>query len=1503
MAKHIIIGQPANEYERNAITFLKNKLPDSYTLITSFELKQGNEIFEIDLAIITPQCVFVVDIKNIFVDHIDIYDKWIPENRAPFSSPLAKLRKHAKVISSVIVESNKVNPSLNKIHIQAAILFTSLRTTITDHNGRDQDSITYLDQRCLKFFQSSGLIPDYRFSDISAYFGIVERAIRGKLQPKSAPIRYRDWIIEQQLGGGDRFTEYRARHSILPASFARLQIYEAEPYPDPDDPDPEKKRIFSAFAALRQLNQHPNVQGVLECFETEEGDRFILVLDDIKGQSLNKNTFSLKQKFDIMSQILSALDYAHQHGVIHRNLSPNCILVNEKGRVILTGFEYARTNNRTSTIAHEIMDSIDYNYQPLECQRDPSQSSVASDVFSAGALFYQFLTGKKPFTDANDLCDRGAIFPRPPSQVISELSSALDRWLQKLCAFEPQDRFGTADLALQELSPIATLEKIDLSNLALNSSLKNRYSVKKKLGHGSFGVTYLVHDVMGNTDEVMKLVTRNSSSLYERAKQEYGILRNLPEHPHIVKIRYSGELEDETPYIIFDYIEGQDLASLFAGEGINLVQSLEIGRQTAQGLIHLHQHQVYHQDIKPSNLLLTKQGIKIIDFNIAVSEANESPVSAGTKRYLPPDFDFKKIPSTEEKIDRDLYALGMTLYECTTGHYPFTSANPTIGQLPRHPIDLELATPIDDSLANFLCQAIAPLRCDRFSTATEFLHALERATQIEEPKDLGKMVVNKVFEIEALPEIREYIPQKVQVKVAESNNIYVAQSYEVVLDPTKSYHPTDNFRVISSELEWLKYFFREDKPYWIGGSSLCSLTREWLSLHGKERSIVLEKLEPRLLLQQILGETPIPDTWTNEYIITLSDLFPNHSSQISVAELLAKITDQDIWIAPPSVQNLAQWLLLELSPELVPLAKLWSQQQSQLVEESPVLAHGYRCEERQHFLRQWLGLAQPIQNLIQDLGDFPIPLPDELNNEFIHHWQQQILQSDGKVLDQISPELPCPENLASIVYKVLVKKTEWITRDRLAKIPYTASQRSKLLALMPPKLPQELSLDTSVSEAMTWATTQYLPYRIWEVNSQLSRTNHQSDRLGEKFATWLYAQYPDLKTLPVGDSPLNYNSTHIVTQLARKHPVLWVVVDGLGWLDHQELLQYLTENGELHMETEPSPRISLLPTKTEYAKWSLYSQLPCDNSDWSSEMAQAFPKIGMGTYYTSGNRHLLRQDLQNAEHTLYCWDALELDHLYHEAKDWQTLYQSDRPATLRKLSDQILDCFKQYPQSEKLKVVIASDHGQLIGEVPFLPSPPSDVEAQGRIAIGSTSDSRCFVLDAKRFGLPHDVSVPKGAFCFTKLQGKGIGLHGGLFPEEAIVGVSVLASKVDRKPIGISLSGKGKSKQIEKLELTVDNRLNTVAIHEIILIIHQLPELHKGKLISQRLDANQKDCYIIDVLFPELPTDRMKMDYQLTGELRFRFADLESDRSRFDATIEVEQMFSSGFVGGIDEFL
>ena len=97
----------------------------------------------------------------------------------------------------------------------------------------------------------------------------------------------------------------------------------------------------------------------------------------------------------------------------------------------------------------------------------------------------------------------------------------------------------------------------------------------------------------------------------------------------------------QTPYIVFEYVEGLDVSDLIDAEALSLDDSVRIVREAAEGLGHLHKHGVYHQDVKPSNLLWTDKGVRIIDFNVAVSENDEvqgrwrnTPLSAPGLRLL-----------------------------------------------------------------------------------------------------------------------------------------------------------------------------------------------------------------------------------------------------------------------------------------------------------------------------------------------------------------------------------------------------------------------------------------------------------------------------------------------------------------------------------------------------------------------------------------------------------------------------------------------------------------------------------------------------------------------------------------------------------------------------------------------------------------------------------------------------------------------------------------------------
>jgi len=753
MAKVIPIGQPANDSERQAIGFLRDRLPDGWLIFHNFEMRQGEEVFEIDLAILSPHAVYLVDIKGTR-GLIDVYgSKWYPEGRQPFHSPLAKLRNHAKTMATIIRESNPGLTDLRKAHVHATVLLTADDAAINDPTGIDGPDVTDF-KRCLKYFRDTSRIPDNRLNNISRFHSQIIKAIQGKAKPKSAALVFRDWQVVEKLGGTDRFTEYRAKHNLLGKSggMARLRVYQADPYQDEAARKEEFKKISNAYRAVAHMPTHANVLAVKDLFVNDDEDKVVLVTEDVAGQALrqhiNKATLALTfdQKLQVMRDVLDALDHAHRHEVIHRNLTPDAIIVTKGGQARVTAFDFARVGkNRTSTIAEQIVDDLDVSYQAPECFKDPTQASIASDLYATGLIFYELLTGELPFENVDQMMEAEGKFPVQPSAHKPDLPKGIDEWLQKFCEFDPEDRHTSAavarkaldDLILPEAKdesaavlsgPVEPTQKIpdDLTNLPQDFILADRFRIQSKLGSGGFGVAYKVFDSLGDVVRVIKLVTRDRRSVYERLRREYKTLTNLPDHPHVVKVVWADRMNDakQTPYIVFEYVEGLDVSDLIEAEALSLGDAVRIVREAAEGLEHLHRHGVYHQDVKPSNLLWTDKGVRIIDFNVAVSEKDEVQGGGGTRRYLPPDYDYSGEPSGEDRVDRDLYALGLTFYECLTGHYPFDEPTPPIRTQPKDPRQFKGCADLSSSLVQVLVKMIAPERKDRFASAAEFLKAL-----------------------------------------------------------------------------------------------------------------------------------------------------------------------------------------------------------------------------------------------------------------------------------------------------------------------------------------------------------------------------------------------------------------------------------------------------------------------------------------------------------------------------------------------------------------------------------------------------------------------------------------------------------------------------------------------------------------------------------------------------------------------------------------------------------
>lgn len=771
MATVIPIGEPVNDAERQAIAHLRDHLPSSYLVLHNFEIIRDGEAFEVDVAVIAPHAVYLVDVKGTR-GLIDVYGpKWYPEGRQPFSSPLAKLRGHAKAVKGVITSSQPGRRDLEDIYVDAAVVLTAPDATLVDPGGRDAPNVTTL-KKAAAFFQNSTRIPAGKSKNIGAHHNIIMKALQGVARARSGPQRFRDWQVLEKLGGTDSYVEYRAFNSSLgQRTTALIRAYQADPYRPPEEREKQKLLISTAYRALSSMSGHPGIVAVREFFASESEDKYFLVTEDVPGQALRLHiekpalALTLDQKFNLAGELLHALSHLETNKVVHRNISPSNILVGTDGRVRLTGFDFARPGTEHSrTIAPDILDDLEPKYMAPEIHGEPAAATPASDIFSVGLVLYELFTGQRPFETPTELFDQKSVFAVKPSAARPELSDGFDAWLQKLCAFEPDQRAtpggalaglqvildpsvgSVAELAAPPPAPAVEPSQIqlDYSNLPPQTQITAKYIVEKRLGKpGAFGVAYKVIDTLGDVSRAMKLVLRDRVSTLDRLKKEYKTLLRIPDHPNVVKVIDADLIPGNgPPFIVFEYIDGLDVGEMIDGDLFAPEDALELARQVVSGLVHLHGAGVFHCDIKPRNLLWTERGAKIIDFNVAVF-GSSGDRGGGSRRYLPPDLDLEAVPTTSDLADRDLYALGITLYEAVTGRYPWLNAQiPPPGNPAADPREQSTLSNIAPELVDLMLKAIAPKRADRFGSAAQLQGALasvpaaQRALQLVTPVHL-----------------------------------------------------------------------------------------------------------------------------------------------------------------------------------------------------------------------------------------------------------------------------------------------------------------------------------------------------------------------------------------------------------------------------------------------------------------------------------------------------------------------------------------------------------------------------------------------------------------------------------------------------------------------------------------------------------------------------------------------------------------------------------------------
>lgn len=764
MAQIIPIGQPVNDPEREAIAYLRDHLPEDYRVVHNFEMRSDDgQWFEIDVAVIAPHSIYLVDVKSTYGEIHVAGGKWHPEGRTPFASPLAKLRHHTRQLHGVLAgAASGPHAALRNVWVEAVVLLTAPDAVLRDPEGRDRDH-TWKLQGCERSFTDASRLPQRTPppAPIPPHLGQIVSMLVGKARAQQGlPLLGRSWQCEERLTGNDFYTEYRARNAYASSpERVIVRVYRADPYLPANERAVQKERIANAYTALTRLPPHPAIPAARDFFPTDSGDAYVLVLNDAPGSSLRVHLtkpamqLTMDQKLRVARDLLSALVHCHASGVLHRAISPATLVVGRDGQTRLMDFDFARPGPpRDRTLAHEIPEVVDPAYLAPEIKDDPLKSSPASDVYAAGATLYELFTGKQTFDNLTAAVAATEVFPEKVSALVLGLPQGLDCWLEGLCRFDETKRPSSADALAgfdtlfappvptsesePEPSPLGT--PLDYSNLQPGTLLKGKYQVEAPLGKGGFGRVYKVIDTYGDVTRALKIITTDRTSTVERMKQEYRTLANLPEHPGVVKM-YDGDFMegDRVPFLVMEFVEGANIADLIADKKLSVTESYQMGIGVAEGLAHLHRFSVTHGDIKPANLMWTSKTVKIVDFNVSIRAGDSSARGGGTRRYLPPDLDLNGDQADGVRMDRDIYALGITLYEAVTGEYPWPNASaPPSNQPAGDPRKLEGLEDLAPGFVSVLLKAIAPRQAERYTSALELAQALRSISLLRQPNPI-----------------------------------------------------------------------------------------------------------------------------------------------------------------------------------------------------------------------------------------------------------------------------------------------------------------------------------------------------------------------------------------------------------------------------------------------------------------------------------------------------------------------------------------------------------------------------------------------------------------------------------------------------------------------------------------------------------------------------------------------------------------------------------------------
>jgi TolB-like protein/tetratricopeptide (TPR) repeat protein len=268
---------------------------------------------------------------------------------------------------------------------------------------------------------------------------------------------------------------------------------------------------------------------------------------------------------------------------------------------------------------------------------------------------------------------------------------------------------------------------------ALRAGLRDRYAFERELGRGGMATVWLAQDLRHDRPVALKLLHPELAATLgpERFQREIRLAARL-QHPHILTVLDSGETEGRL-WFTMPYVEGESLRDRLRRERqLPVDAALRIAVEAARGLAYAHQHGVVHRDVKPENILLTRDGSTLVaDFGIARALGGDdgltqTGLAIGTPAYMSPEQ-----AAGDKTLDArtDQYSLAAVIYEMLSGEAPWTGATAQAVVAKRltepAPSVRAVRPSVPAAVDEAIRKALAPVAADRFDSLEQLLQALQ----------------------------------------------------------------------------------------------------------------------------------------------------------------------------------------------------------------------------------------------------------------------------------------------------------------------------------------------------------------------------------------------------------------------------------------------------------------------------------------------------------------------------------------------------------------------------------------------------------------------------------------------------------------------------------------------------------------------------------------------------------------------------------------------------------